>query len=142
MRVKKLSETATFPARQSAGAAGYDLHADCVGAIKVKPGESVMIPTNIAMEIPEGYVGLVFARSGLATKLGLRPTTCVSVIDSDYRGGIFVPLRNDSDKLATIQKNERVSQIVFVPHAMFEVEEVTELSDTVRGEKGFGSSGK
>ena len=105
------------------------------------PGTTMKIGTGIAAEIPEGYFGAVFARSGLATKKGLRPANCVGVIDSDYRGEIIVALHNDSKEPQTIQAYERIAQIVILPYLDVSFEIVDELSDTERGEGGFGSTG-
>lgn len=93
------------------------------------------------MEIPEGYFGAIFARSGLATKRGLRPANCVGVVDSDYRGEIIVALHNDTDKCESIHEGDRIAQIVIMPYLPVQLEEVEELSDTIRGEGGFGSTG-
>ena len=108
----------------------------------ILPGKTVMLPTGLSMEIPEGYVGLIFARSSLGTKRGLAPANKVGVIDSDYRGEVKVALHNHSDQPQTVEPGERVAQLVIVPFLAAEYEEVQELSDTDRGEGGFGSTGK
>ena len=138
---KKLSDTAKVPTRGSMSAAGMDLYADEKNSIVVKPHETVKISTGIACEIPEGFFGAVFARSGLSTKMGLRPSTCVSVIDSDYRGEIYIGLHNDTDNKQVIGGRERVAQLVILPYLEVDFCEVEELSETDRGKSGFGSTG-
>lgn len=142
INIKKLSETAKLPERGSAYAAGYDLFADLKEEIEIKPHETYMINTGVAMEIPEGYWGGVFARSGLSAKEGLRPSNCVGVVDADYRGPICVALHNDGEVVRTVIPGQKIAQLVVVPFLTVEFEEVTELSDTVRGAGGFGSTGK
>lgn len=137
----KLSEGAIKPTRATTGSAGYDLYARedyiiCDG-IPVQ-----MVSTGLYCEIPEGYAGLIYARSGLATKFGVRPANCVAVVDSDYRGEILVPLRMDGPGLYKIKAGERIAQMVLTPVLTPELEVVEELSETVRGEGGFGSTGK
>ena len=141
VKIKKLSESALLPTRGSSSAAGYDLYAD-VEREKIAPGQTVKIPVGVAMEIPEGYFGGIFARSGLSTKEGLRPANCVGVIDSDYRGPILVPLHNDSDTVREVVKGEKIAQMVILPYLAVEFEEVEQLEETQRGEGGFGSTGK
>ena len=141
VKIKKLSESALLPTRGSSSAAGYDLYAD-VEREKIAPGQTVKIPVGVAMEIPEGYFGGIFARSGLSTKEGLRPANCVGVIDSDYRGPILVPLHNDSDTVREVVKGEKIAQMVILPYLAVEFEEVEQLEKTQRGEGGFGSTGK
>lgn len=141
MKIKRLSETATLPTRGSSAAAGYDLYAD-MEETKVAPGETKKIPVGISVEIPEGYFGGIFARSGLSTKEGLRPANCVGVIDADYRGPVMVALHNDSDVVRTITPGEKIAQMVIMPFLSVEFEEVEELTETKRGEGGFGSTGK
>ena len=136
---KRLNDSAIVPTRGSKYAAGYDLHS--TSDVEIKPGETVKINTGIAMEIPDEFVGLVFARSGIATKRGLRPANCVGVIDPDYRGEIMVALHNDSDSVQRVNIHERVAQISIVPFLPAEFTEVDELNDTVRGTGGFGSTG-
>ena len=142
INIKKLSDTAKLPERGSAYAAGYDLFADLEEAIEIKSHETYMINTGVAMEIPEGYWGGVFARSGLSAKEGLRPSNCVGVVDADYRGPICVALHNDGEVVRTVTPGQKIAQLVVVPFLTVEFEEVTELSDTVRGAGGFGSTGK
>ena len=107
----------------------------------IKPYGTMKIHTGLAMEIPRGYFGAIFARSGMATKRGLRPANCVGVIDSDYRGEIIVALRNDSDSEQVITSGERIAQIVIMPYLPIEFNEVNSLEDTERGDGGFGSTG-
>ncbi len=142
IHIKKLSETARLPERGSDYAAGYDLFADIQEAVEIQPHTTYMVNTGVAMEIPEGYWGGIFARSGLSAKEGLRPANCVGVVDADYRGPICVALHNDGDVVRTITPQQKVAQMVVVPFLSVEFEEVTELSDTVRGVGGFGSTGK
>lgn len=147
IKIKKIDSTAIIPAKGSRYSAGYDLCAnivhpfqdDCV--ITIKPGETEMVKTGIALEIPDGYFGAVFARSGLAAKQGLRPANCVGVIDSDYRGEILVAIHNDSNTERVIHNNDRIAQIVILPYLDTEFTEVTVLSDTERGKGGYGSTG-
>lgn len=140
-KMKRVTTTAITPTRGSTQAAGWDLYADVGENTVVKPGETVKIGTGIAVAIPDGHVGLVFARTGLATKNGLAPANKVGVIDSDYRGEIFVPLHNHSETATVVSLNQRIAQLV-VPYANVEIEEVESLSETARGEGGFGSTGK
>ena len=142
VNIKKLTETAKLPERGSAYAAGYDLFADLQEAIEIKPHETYMINTGVAMEIPEGYWGGVFARSGLSAKEGLRPANCVGVVDADYRGPVCVALHNDGEVVRTVTPGQKIAQLVVVPFLAVEFDEVEELSDTVRGAGGFGSTGK
>lgn len=142
INIKRLSETAKLPERGSAYAAGYDLFADLQETIEIKPHETYMINTGVAMEIPEGYWGGVFARSGLSAKEGLRPANCVGVVDADYRGPVCVALHNDGEVSRTVVPGQKVAQLVVVPFLAVEFDEVEELSDTVRGAGGFGSTGK
>lgn len=142
IKIKKLSETAKLPERGSAYAAGYDLFADIREVVEIQPHMTYMVNTGVAMEIPEGYWGGVFARSGLSAKEGLRPANCVGVVDADYRGPICVALHNDGEVVRTITPGQKVAQMVVVPFLSVEFEEAAELSDTVRGAGGFGSTGK
>ena len=143
LKIKKLHPNAILPTYGSAGAAGADLYALPEGdPITIAPGETVMIHTGLSMAIPEGYVGLNFARSGLASKRGLAPANKVGVIDSDYRGEVCAGLCNVSDKPYVIEPFERVAQMVIAPVFVPDVQEVAELSDTQRGEGGFGSTGR
>lgn len=141
VRIKKVDSRAIIPTRGTQYAAGYDLYACGLndGQI-IKPGETVKIGTGICMEIPDSFFGAVFARSGLATKQGLRPANCVGVIDSDYRGEIIVAMHNDSNEERCIHNGDRIAQIVITPFLSAELEEVNDLSETGRGSGGFGST--
>lgn len=142
MNVKKLNNDSVVPSKGSEYAAGLDLYAYIPrGAIDIPAGATVKIGTGIATEIPTGCFGGVFARSGLATKRGLRPSNCVGVVDSDYRGEIIVAIHNDSDKCETIHNGDRIAQLVIMPYINVSLQEVEELSDTKRGAGGFGSTG-
>ncbi len=138
---KKLDPRATAPTYGSAYAAGADLYALLDGELSIAPGETVLVHTGIALEIPAGFVGLIYARSGLASKRGLAPANKVGVIDADYRGELMVALHNHSEKTQTVAPAERIAQLVIAPYltAVFREEET--LSDTVRGAGGFGSTG-
>ena len=140
--VKLLDPRAKLPAYGSADAAGADLYALADGPVEIAPGESALIRTGIALAVPRGYVGLVYARSGMACKHGLAPANKVSVIDSDYRGELMIPIHNHSPHNQIIEPAERIAQIIFTPYYMAQFEEVEELPDTARGTGGFGSTGK
>lgn len=142
IRVKKVTETAKLPTRSTDGSAGYDLYVDTDHDVVIHPHTTVMLQSNIALSIPKGYFGAIYARSGISTKRGLRPSTCVSVIDSDYRGSIGLPIYNDSNEDQTVKPMERVAQIVFHKAVYFELNLVDELDDTERGDGGFGSTGR
>ena len=141
VRIKKLDPKASAPVYESAGSAGADLYSRTDGDIVILPGETVIIHTGIALEIPEGYVGLIYARSGLATKRGLAPANKVGVVDSDYRGEIMVALHNHGKEPRTVSDKERIAQLVVTPFVRAELEEAESLKDTERGEGGFGSTG-
>ncbi|MCR5342796.1 MULTISPECIES: dUTP diphosphatase [unclassified Butyrivibrio] len=142
VNIKKLSDTATLPTRGSAAAAGYDLYANVSEDTKIAPHTTQKIGTGLAMEIPDGYFGGIYARSGIATKEGLRPANCVGVVDSDYRGEIIVAVHNDSDIERVITPAERIAQIIIQPYLSVEFEEADELAESERGAGGFGSTGK
>lgn len=142
IKIKKLTDTAKTPTRGSEYAAGYDLYADIKENVQIKPHETVKIGTGLAMEIPDGYFGAIFARSGLAAKEGLRPANCVGVCDSDYRGEYIVAIHNDSEETRAVTAGERIAQLVVMPYLPVTFDEVAELTDTNRGEGGFGSTGK
>ena len=142
IKIKKLNENAIIPAHGSEYAAGYDLYACIDETIAIQPHATEKIHTGLAIEIPHGYFGAIFARSGLATKEGLRPANCVGVCDSDYRGEYIVALHNDTNSVKNIAPNDRIAQLVVMPYLPIEFEEVDELSDTKRGNGGFGSTGK
>ena len=142
VKLQKLNENAIVPKYGTRFSAGADLYS-CEGkAVTVEPHQTVFIHTGIAIEIPDGLVGLVYARSGLASKRSLAPANKVSVIDCDYRGESIVSLHNHSDEPQTIEDKERVAQLVLTPCFVADFEEVDALSDTERGQGGFGSTGK
>lgn len=141
VKVKKLTNTAKMPERGSKFSAGYDLSADINENILIRPQETVKIPTGLSFEIPEGYFGGIYARSGLATKQGLRPANAVGVGDSDYRGEYIVALYNDSDTTRIIEPGQRIAQIIFQPYLMCDLEDVNNLTETERANGGFGSTG-
>jgi dUTP pyrophosphatase len=139
---KKLNDDAIKPTYGTEFAAGADLYACEGGEVTIAAGETKLIHTGLSLEIPEGYAGLIYARSGIATKRGLAPANKVGVIDSDYRGEIMVSLHNHSTEAQTIADGERIAQLVITPFLKVEYTETDTLSDTVRGEGGFGSTGK
>ena len=141
VNIKKLNNNAVIPAYGSAYAAGADLYACIDSPVVVNPHQTVLIPTGIALELPEGLAGLIYARSGLATKKGLAPANKVGVVDCDYRGEVKVALHNHSEIPQTVAVGERVAQLVITPYITAEFIEVDELSETVRGAGGFGSTG-
>lgn len=141
IRFKKLDEKAQMPYYGSEYAAGADLYACMEESLTIAAGTTEFVHTGLAMEIPVGLVGLVYARSGLACKKGLAPANKVGVIDSDYRGEIMVALHNHSAEDITIEAGERVAQMVIAPYVFAQYEEAEELEDTVRGDGGFGHSG-
>ena len=142
--MKTLRESAVLPRRGSDFAAGYDLYAapEGGGSVPIAPHETAMIGTGLAAAIPAGYFGGIFARSGLASKQGLRPANCVGVIDSDYRGECTVALHNDTDEPRVIRSGDRIAQLVILPFLAAEFEEAGALPETERGTGGFGSTGK
>lgn len=140
IRFKRLDSSATVPTYGTEYSAGADLY-NLPEPVTVAPHTTVLIHTGIAVEIPEGYCGLIFARSGLATKRGLAPANKVGVIDADYRGEVMVALHNHSDLPATVDAGERIAQLAILPFLKAEYEESEDLSDTVRGAGGFGSTG-
>ena len=141
VRIKKLNENAIIPTYGSPFAAGADLYACTDGKVEIAPHETKLVHTGVAMEIPTGFAGLIYARSGIASKRGLAPANKVGVIDSDYRGEIMVTLHNHSEKVAEVEPYERIAQLAIVPFLKAEFEEAEELTDTIRGEGGFGSTG-
>lgn len=142
VNIKKVDESAKVPTRGSDDAAGYDLYAHLdVDEVLIQPGETVKISTGICAKIPRGWFGALFARSGLASKKGLRPANCTGVIDSDYTGEIIVAIHNDSKDFQTVTNGERVAQLVVIPFLPIEFSEVDELDKTDRGADGFGSTG-
>ena len=141
VNIKKLNPDAVIPTYGSEYAAGADIYACISEALVIRPGETVLVKTGFAMEVPVGYAGLIYARSGLASKKGLAPANKVGVIDSDYRGEVMVALYNHSDKEQSIEPKERIAQLVITPFLQGIYNEVDELSSTARGEGGFGSTG-
>ena len=147
IRIKKLNPNAVIPTKGSDKAAGYDLYvcddrlANGV-AMAISPGQNVLLKTGLAMVIPDGYYGAIYARSGLASKQNLRPANCVGVVDSDYRGEVMVALHNHSTQAQTVATGERIAQLVIAPFLKADFAEADELCDTVRGAGGFGSTGK
>ena len=143
IRIKKLKNNAIIPTRGSLQAAGYDLYA-CLDseAVEIGPHKTVKIGTGLSVEVPEGYFGAIFARSGLAAKQGLRPANCVGVADSDYRGEYIVAVHNDTEEPKIIENGDRIAQLVIMPYLSVEFEEAQELDATERGTGGFGSTGK
>lgn len=142
INIKRLKENAIIPTRGSEYAAGYDLCACIDDTYDIAPHGTVKIGTGLAIEIPHGYFGGIFARSGLSTKKGLRPANCVGVCDEDYIGEYIVALHNDTDEMMSIEPGERIAQLVILPYLTVEFNEVDELTDTERGSNGFGSTGK
>ncbi len=142
MKIKRLNKNAIIPTQGSAYSAGYDLYApENIEPIIINPHETVKIDIGWAMEIPIGYFGAIFPRSGIATKRGLRPANCVGVIDSDYRGPIIVALHNDTNNIQTIEPGERIAQLIIMAYSTISFDVVDFLEDTERGSGGFGSTG-
>ena len=142
IRVKKLKPNAILPTYGSAEAAGADLYACLENSVSIQPGDSAFIPTGLSMELPKGFAGLIYARSGLACKRGLAPANTVGVVDSDYRGEFIVVLHNHGDIPQEISHGERIAQLVITPVFTPGFTEVAELTDTERSAGGFGSTGK
>ena len=142
IRVKKLKTNAILPTYGSAEAAGADLYACLDAAVTIEPHQTVMVPTGLALEVPVGCAGLIYARSSMGVKRGLAPANKVGVIDSDYRGEVMVALHNHGTVPQTVEHGERVAQMLIAPVLTPAYEEANELSDTVRGVGGFGSTGK
>ena len=142
IKVKRVSPTAVLPSHGSSLAAGYDLYADISEECRIAPHETKVIDTGLQFELPDGYFAGIFARSGIATREGLRPANCVGICDSDYRGNYMVPIHNDSEEVRTVTVHEKIAQMIVMPYLPLEFEETEDLSDTVRGEGGFGSTGK
>lgn len=142
INIKKLKNDAKIPTYGTDFAAGADLYAVLDEDVNISPNQTKFIPTGLALEIPEGLVGLVYARSGLSCKQGLAPANKVGVIDSDYRGELMVALHNHSTEEKVVKSGDRVAQIVFAPYYAADFVEVQELNESVRGAGGFGSTGK
>ena len=141
IKYKKLNDLAKVPTRGSEYAAGYDLYAATDEPMNILAHTTQLVKTGLAFELPDGYFGAIFARSGLASKKGLRPANCVGVVDSDYRGEVMVALHNDCDNDVPIDAGERIAQLVLMPYVNMTFEEAEELDNTQRGEGGFGSTG-
>jgi dUTP pyrophosphatase len=141
IKIKLLNENAKVPTRGSEKAAGYDLYAATSEFIDIAPHSTVKVHTGISIELPDNTFGAIFARSGLATKKGLRPANCVGVCDSDYRGEYVVALHNDTDEIMSIEPGERIAQLIIMPFIPVNFTVVDELNDTERGSGGFGSTG-
>ena len=142
VRIKKLRDNAIIPTYGSEFAAGADLYAAIDEAVTIGSGETKLIPAGIALEIPVGFAGLIYARSGLACKRGLAPANKVGVVDSDYRGEVMVALHNHGKEAQTVEAGERIAQMVIAPYITANFILADELEDTVRGEGGFGSTGR
>ena len=142
VEIKKVREGAIVPKYGSQYAAGADLYACTDGEVIIAAGETKVIPTGIALALPVGYAGLIYARSGLATKSGLAPANKVGVVDCDYRGEVMVALHNHSSESRTVNRGDRVAQLVITPYITAAFEVCDELSETRRGDGGFGSTGK
>jgi len=141
VRLKRLTDTAKIPIRGSTHSGGWDLYANIDWPIKINPHETIKIGTGLAMEIPFGNIGLICARSGLATKKGLAPANKVGIDDPDYRGEIIVALHNHSTEVQEVTPQERIAQLIIIPFVVPEFLEVDELNETDRGSGGFGSTG-
>lgn len=142
VKIKKLDERAVIPSYGSEYAAGFDLYAVLDEDLVIESGQTILVRTGLAMEIPEGFAGMIFARSGLASKKGLAPANKVGVVDSDYRGEVMVALHNHSLEEQFVMHGERIAQMVIMPFYKAKFVETDELSDTVRGAGGFGSTGR
>lgn len=142
VKFAKIKENAKIPSKGSEYAAGYDLSACIDNPITILPHTTVKIGTGLSIQPPHGYFGAIFARSGLATKQGLRPSNCVGVCDEDYTGEYIVAIHNDTDEPRIIHKDDRIAQLVFLPYVNVQFAEVDTLDKTERGDKGFGSTGE
>ncbi len=142
IKIKKLDERAVIPTYGSDYSAGADIYAFCENNIIINPGETALIRTGFAIEIPVGYGGFIFARSGVASKKGLAPANKVGVIDSDYRGEVVVALHNHSNDSKVVEPGDRIAQLVIMPFYKAEFVESDSLNDTIRGDGGFGSTGE
>ena len=142
VRIKKLNPQAVIPSYGTEFSAGADLYACLEATVTIEPGDTFLVHTGISMEIPEGFAGLIYARSGLATKKGLAPANKVGVVDADYRGEIMVALHNHSKAAVSIENGERIAQMVITPFLTADFIEAESLDETERGAGGFGSTGK
>lgn len=141
IRIKKLKENAILPTKGSEKSAGYDLYACIENPILLNPHKTVMVGTGLSMELPDGTFGAIFPRSGISTKRGLAPANKVGVCDADYRGEYIIALHNHSDETQWINPGERIAQLIVMPYIDIAFEENDELSETERGDDGFGSTG-
>lgn len=141
INVKKLRDNAVIPTRGSEYAAGYDLYAAIDETVVIGPHETQKIGTGLSFELPDNTFGMIVARSGLATKEGLRPANCSGICDSDYRGEYIIALHNDSDEIRYVEPGERIAQLILMNYVPMTFEMVEELTETERGEGGFGSTG-
>ncbi len=142
IKIKRLNNLSKIPTRGTKFSAGYDLYAATDYDIHIPPHSTVMVGTGLTMELPVGWFGAIFARSGIATKRGLRPANCVPVIDCDYRGEWLIPIHNDSNETKTVQAGERIAQFILLPYQDIGFEEVERLNNTERGMGGFGHTGE
>ena len=142
VRFKRLNDLAKIPTRGSKFSAGYDLYAATDKDIQIPPHATIKIGTGLAMDLPSGYFGAIVARSGIATKRGLRPANALGVCDEDYKGEYIVALHNDTTETKTVQAGERIAQLILLPYQTIDFKEVDELHDTERGIGGFGSTGE
>ena len=142
VRFKRLNDLAKIPTRGSKFSAGYDLYAATDKDVQIPPHSTVKIGTGLAMDLPSGYFGAIVARSGIATKRGLRPANALGVCDEDYKGEYIVTLHNDTTETKTVQAGERIAQLILLPYQTIDFKEVDELHDTERGIGGFGSTGE
>ena len=142
IKVQKVNPSACLPTRGSREAAGYDLYACIEEAVEIPPHETRTIDTGLRFELPSGYFAGIFARSGIASREGLRPANCVGICDADYRGNYMVALHNDSDCVRTVTPREKIAQMVVMPFLELEFDVQEELTETERGEGGFGSTGE
>ena len=142
LRIKKLRDNAQMPTYGSEWAAGADMYAAIDEAVTIEPNETKFIPTGLAFEIPEGYAGFIYARSGLACKKGLAPANKVGVVDADYRGEVMVALHNHGKESQTVEAGERIAQMIIAPFITANFIFSDELDDTARGAGGFGSTGR
>lgn len=141
INIKRLKDNAILPSRGSEYAAGWDLYAAIDQPITIAPHSTEKIGTGFAFELPLFTFGAIFPRSGLATKQGLRPANCVGVCDSDYRGEYIVAVHNDSNHTRVVEPGERIAQLILMPYLSMQFKEVNELTETERGDGGFGSTG-
>lgn len=142
VKIKRVRDKAIVPSHGSNDAAGYDLYACLENPVSIRPHQTVLIGTGWAMEFPVGLVALLYARSGLASKQGLRPANCVGVVDADYRGEYMVALHNDSEEMRVVKHGDRIAQMVLTSYFAMNYVETNELDSTERGAGGFGSTGK